>query len=295
VRAIGIDVGGTKTAIGVVDVDRGIVEDQLTLETPPPDETGAAFLELLRHTAERMGASLPIGLGVCELVSTEGEIVTQGRINWTTRAVRMAFSSAPALGIEADVRAAAIAEGRFGQGRGIGHWIYANAGTGIATVLMQGDLPYRGARGLGMAFGMSPANLLVQSVDAGAGPVQTIEAHAGAAGMMALARRSGFEGDQFRDLLDAAHPQADLAANICREGGAVLGRALAGLANMLDPQRIVLGGGVAIASALYRDACAAAFQATLWHKPSPFITFTQALLGANAGLVGAAMVAKAST
>jgi glucokinase len=221
---------------------------------------------------------LPIGIGICELVDTSGNIASQSKFKWTSKDVQSAFAFAPSVKLEPDVRAAAVAEGRFGAGVDLDHWIYVNAGTGIATVLMHGSKPYVGANGLGMSFGMSPTSLVADE------PQPTIEDLAGAKGMLNIARSQNLKTETLQDLI-AVSPK------ILEQGGSVLGRAIGMLANMLDPQTIVLGGGVALTSATYRSAFEKALHKTVWSADVFRSGITVANLGVDSGLIGAAFVA----
>src|SRR5262245_49033489 len=184
--AIGIDVGGTKTSIGLIDTRTGRIAERVELVTPPPAKTGKPFLDRVAGAARRIAetsdgaAGAPVGIGICELLDSAGEIVSAHRVKWASREVRSAFGFAGRVAIEADARAAAIAEAAHGAGAGLRHWIYANAGTGIATILMDAASPYPGAHGRALCSGMGPATFLpghstgesVEDISGGAGMLQ---------------------------------------------------------------------------------------------------------------------------
>lgn len=287
--ALGVDVGGSKASLGIVDVATGAVLDSMAVPTPPLAQADARFLadvaEAARGLAARAGAAapLPAGIGICEVVETDSQIVSAYRVRWTTDGIRAAFSFATSVAVEADIRAAATAEALFGAGRGLGHWIYANAGTGIATVLMSGDRPFCGAHGRGVAAGMGPASLAD-----GAAP--SIEDLAGGAGMLARAEEAGLLVRHVADLLEQAQAGNTVATAIVSQGGGVLGRMLGLLANALDPQAIVVGGGIAAASPDFVTACRAAFFDSVWYKDG-VPGMPTARLGADSGLIGAAVFA----
>jgi glucokinase len=157
----------------------------------------------------------------------------------------------------------------------LSHWIYANAGTGIGAVLMQGAVPYLGHNGLGMAFGMSPASFEGT-------PGRTLEDLAGTRGMAHLAG-----AEDFRRLVDTAPDHA-----VLRDGGAALGHALATLANILDPEAIVLGGGAVAASTTFVDAVEQAFREAHWFHAHAATPVMRGRLGADAGIIGAALLTR---
>lgn len=228
---------------------------------------------------------MPAGIGICELVDIGGEILSAHRVRWGTADVRRAFAFAKSVAIEADVRAAAIAEAEFGAGAGLRHWIYANAGTGIATVLMDGRTPYLGAHGRGVAMGMSLAELRPS------GQVSpTVEDIAGGAGMLLRAREAGLAVARIADLIDRANAGHEPERNILTEGGHVFGRALALLANSLDPEAVVIGGGIAAASTGYVAACREAFDNSVWYARDGVPALLPARFGSESGLIGAALM-----
>jgi glucokinase len=223
---------------------------------------------------------------MCELVDTHGEIVSSYRVNWSSSAIRLALGFGGRIVIEADVRAAAIAEAVHGAGAGLRHWIYANVGTGVSTAVMNGATPYLGCYGRGLAFGMGPATFVADDPS-----VASIEEMSGAAGMLRRARAKGLSVDRFSELVDLAgtgHPEA---IRIVEDGGKVLGRALGFLANTLDPEAIVLGGGVALAMIGYTTPCNEVFRKAVWYKEAGIPEIRLARLGSDSGLIGAAMAA----
>jgi glucokinase len=272
--ALGLDIGGTKSALGLVDLDVGVILRRTDFETPPRLSHEPAFFRAISQAAQVHG-DLPLGIGLCELVDREGGIVNNYTIPWSSAELRAFFPAHPKLVIEADVRAAARAEAIFGAGRALNHWIYANAGTGIGAVLMQGAIPYLGNNGLGMAFGMSPAAFDGAST-------HTLEDLAGTRGMAQLAG-----AQDFRKLAETAPDHA-----VLRAGGAALGRALATLANMLDPEAIVFGGGAAAANTAFVDAAEQAFRDAHWFHAQAATPVMHAGLGADAGVIGAALLAQ---
>jgi glucokinase len=271
--ALGLDIGGTKTALGLVDLQTGAILERTDFKTPPRLAREPEFFNAINRVAQVHGP-LPLGIGLCELVDRKGEIVNNYTIPWTSVELRAFFPGHPKLAIEADVRAAAKAEANFGAGRTLSHWIYANAGTGIGAVLMQGATPYLGQDGLGMAFGMSPASF--ESVQ-----TRTLEDIAGTRGM---AERAGVQ--DFRRLVETEPNHS-----VLRDGGAAFGRALATLANILDPEAIILGGGAVAASTTFVDAVEQAFREAHWFHADAAKAILRARLSADAGVIGAALLA----
>ncbi len=287
--ALGVDVGGSKASIGLIDTANGAVLHRTQVRTPPLAQTGAPFIaevaDAARALLARAGTQVTaVGIGICEIVEATGEIVSAHRVSWTSADIRRAFAFAGRVVIEADIRAAAVAEARFGAGRGLTHWIYANAGTGIAIVLMRGERPYPGKHGRAVAAGMSRSTFMADDAPC-------VEEIAGGAGMLSRAGRAGITVDHVAALLDRAAAGDAASRAIVVEGGAVLGRMLGMLANALDPETVVIGGGIASASPQFMEACRNAFRNSIWYDGADIPPTPLARLGPDSGLIGAAACA----
>ena len=120
--AIGIDVGGTKIAAGVVTLPSGQVDYARTLSTRP-ERGGEAILEDVANLAEALTAEAAasgrtvhaIGVGLCELVDPSGRILSRNCVSWHEDQVRRRLAHLGPVTLEADVRAAAQAEAFWPQ------------------------------------------------------------------------------------------------------------------------------------------------------------------------------------
>jgi glucokinase len=263
--ALGIDVGGTKTAAGVVDLATGAVLERRRVPTRP-ERGGAAVLEdCARLAAELGGGRLPVGIGLCELVDLDGRPSSGDTVDWRDLDPAVAID-APSVVVEADVRAAALAEARFGAGAGVSPFLFVVVGTGASACLVVDGRPYAGGRGEALVLGAPPVELVAS------GP--------------ALARAAGLERGE--DVLaDPAHgPLVDAAA-------AALAGVIAVLANALDPSLVVLGGGLG-AEPAFRERVERACRPLLAYPRTPSLPVVGSLLGPDGGVVGAALVAASS-
>jgi glucokinase len=161
--AIGLDVGGTKMAGGVIRLTDGSVLARCLLPTLPKrggeavlaDAVGLAG-NLIRE-AKEIGVEIAgIGVAVAELVDLRGIVVSSNSIAWRGIAVREQFARLAPTVVEADARAAALAEAMFGAGRLFKTFFYITVGTGIGSCLVQDGRPYAGARGLAGTIASSP-------------------------------------------------------------------------------------------------------------------------------------------
>jgi len=145
--AVGIDVGATKLAAALVDLDAGRAAGPITVRPTRPDRGGRAVLadcaDLAREVAggRRIAA---VGLGVPEVVDPEGAIRTTETVDWRTADLAAAFDGLGPVHVESDVRAAAIAEARHGPAR---DFLYVSVGSGISHCLVGGGRRASGRAG----------------------------------------------------------------------------------------------------------------------------------------------------
>lgn len=265
--AIGIDIGGSKIAACLVDVDRGTVVRSARVQTQP-ERGGLTVLAECLGLADALAAGvhaprvrIPIGIGICELVNPAGEITSAVTLDWRGLDLAAEFGS-PVL-IESDVRAAAVAEARLGAGRGCSNFVYVTVGTGVAFSLMIDGTPYIGARGNALILGAPPVEIT--------------------AGGAALSRLAGT--DSAEEVFEHVE-----AAGFVRDGTRDLGRALAWLVNALDPELLVVGGGLGLRHD-YREAAVTEMRARIEADDSRNLRVVPAELGTDAGAVGVALLA----
>jgi glucokinase len=259
---VGIDVGGTKIAAGVVDRETGAVVDRRQVPTRPERGGAAVLAECAELAAELGSGRLPVGIGLCELVDLAGRPASADTVDWRDLDPAAAIDS-PSVVVESDLRAAALAESRFGAGAGCASFLFAIVGTGASACLVVDGRPYAGSRGEAIVLGAPP----VERVASGA----------------ALARAAGLE--RAEDVLaDPAH------APIVDNAAAALGGALAVLANALDPSLIVLGGGLGTEPS-FRERVERACQSLLAYPRTPPLQVVSSRLTGDGGVIGAALVA----
>jgi glucokinase len=207
----------------------------------------------------------PLGVGVCELVAPDGEITTAANFDWRGLDVSAHFRT-PLLVVESDVRTAAGAEAWIGAGVGRESFIYLTVGTGIAFTLVIDGRPHAGAHGNALIVGAPP----VESTSSGA----------------ALAAAAGLPTAQ--DVFARAEH-----GPIVADAADQLGSAMAWLVNALDPELIVMGGGLGLRRE-YRDAAVAAMRPRIEAPASRSVEVVPAALGADSGAIGAARMAVAA-
>lgn len=301
--AIGIDVGGTKIAGGVVDVANGRVLDKRVIPTRPERGGQAVLDDVLVLVRELLDIWHPtpdtfsgIGVGVCELVSPRGEVTSDFTIAWKGVPVQAALNEiAPAV-VEADVRAHALAEARFGAGRDYDPFVFVSVGTGISACLVQGGVPLAGARGNALVLSTGPISVpVIDGQDDAAHTTwvqHVMEEYSSGSGIVA---RYGNGAMRAEDVFAAAERGDARAAHILTSAGHSLGSSLGWLVNVLDPAAIVVGGGLGMARGLYWDSLVRATREHIWAANTRALPIVQAALGPDAGVIGAALAAWVAT
>lgn len=292
-HALGLDVGGTKIAGGLVDLASGAILARRQVPTgaerggPPVLADLTAMAAELAAEARARGLALGgAGVGVAELVAPSGRVFSDYRIKW--RDLDVAGAVGAALGglpvrLNADVRAAARAEARFGAGRGCEDFYYVTIGTGVSGVLVRRGQPYAGSRGAALVI--ANGRSLARCRHCGEITARVVEDIASGPGLVAA-----WGGAGSAEHVLAAAGRGDAAALAAIEDAALaLGGVLALLVNALDPARLILGGGLGSAPGAYFDRLAATIRAGLWEGDQRPLPILRAALGPDAGLIGAAL------
>lgn len=246
---LGIDIGGTKIAGGLVSREGRVL---LSDRRPTPLTGGASILEAALGLARalREAAQQPlsgVGIGTGGQVDTErGVIVSATDIlpGWAGTEVKEAFERAFGLPcfVDNDVNALAVGEARFGAGRGLATVLYLALGTGVGGALLLGGRVHHGATWTGGEFGH-----LLLTTDESA-PRKTLEEWASGPGLVQTYREMTGTGPEVTGETigtEAGRDPDGPAARAVARTGECLGFGLASLANILDPDLIVIGGGLA--------------------------------------------------
>ncbi|MSU61814.1 MAG: ROK family protein [Pedosphaera sp.] len=290
---IGVDIGGTKIAAGLVTFPDGQVRVRKIIPTLPKRGGEAVLTDIEKLARDLMGeASLMnleakgIGVGVCEIVDLSGQVASANCITFQGLPVRERLSRIAPTILEADVRAAARAEAMFGAGRGARVFLYVTIGTGIASCLVMDGHPFTGAHGATgtMASGPLP-HLGVMRDDP---PPASLEAFA--AGPALVRRFNAIRGNaqSGQDVLAAASEGNVRAIEVVRTSGEALGASIGALINVLDPELVVLGGGLGMSEGLYRDTLINSARRHIWWEGHRNVPIVPAATGTDAGIIGAA-------
>ena len=309
--AIGIDIGGTKLAAGVVD-DTGTVIEQVRRETPStsPSATEETIIEVVNELRSRHEVAA-VGIGAAGFIDSDRATVRfSPHLAWREEPLRDAISSrvgVPVV-IENDANAAAWAEWRFGAGRGADVLACVNLGTGIGGGLVVNGALLRGGYGMAAEFGhvtVVPGGHRCECGNRGcweqyaSGNALVREARELAASKSPVAQGllTLVDGDAEAItgpvVTEAAKARDPAAIELFQDVGRWLGLGLAGLAAALDPTMFVIGGGVSEAGELLLGPAREAFGRSLTGRGyRPEAPIVAAALGNDAGVIGAADLAR---
>lgn len=292
-RLIGVDVGGTKIAAGVVSTQGRLVDSSVrpTPAAEGPDAVVAAIAAAVEALPTR-GPVLGVGVGTGGVIDRDrGTVVSANALlpGWAGTDVAAALGARLRLPVHVDndVNAFALAEQYFGAGAASSSVLYASVGTGIGGALLLGGTLVRGAHHTAGEFGhIAVPEAVGRACNCGgAGHLEAV-----ASGPAMAARFTELAGGGVADLRDVVRRATDGDPSATRtlvEGAAAMGRALAGLVNTVDPELVVVGGGVAEIGDTYWRPLRAAFAAELLPGPAE-VALRPAALGSRAAVVGAA-------
>jgi glucokinase len=308
---IGIDVGGTKVAAGVVDEDGTIVEH---LRRPTPAQEPEKVAEVIADVVRELSGRHPVdavGLGAAGFVDeTRSVLRFAPNLAWREEPLRKKVGELIDLPIvvENDANAMAWGEYRFGAARGESHVVCVTVGTGIGGGLVLDGRLYRGRWGMGAEWGHM--QVVPGGRPCGCGNRGCWERYASGSALV-MDVRDAIAADPARGarLLELAggsleNAEGEVVAEAARAGDEValeafallarwLGQGLADLAAILDPGCFVIGGGVSHSADLFFDAAREEYTRRVvgrGHRPLADIRIAE--LGPSAGLVGAADLAR---
>lgn len=292
--ALGIDIGGTKVAAGLVD-EHGRLLHHLQVPTPAqegPDAILAAALEAGR--AALSATERPVrfcGVATAGTVDSTGRILTATTLlrDWAGADVSGYLRNALDLPVTVrnDVHAAGLAEARVGAARGARTALMIAIGTGIGGAILVNGVIENGRTGTAGSLGHMTAPTSCGRL-CSCGASNHLEALAsGPAIEDAYQSRTGRRLD-LTSIGALAREGDQCALKVLSAAGSMVGRVLAGAANVIDPDVIVIGGGVSNLGALLIDPLSQAYCREALPGPAT-CRIEVAALGAHSGLVGAAL------
>ena len=306
-ETIGVDLGGTKMQVGVVDSERQILYEGKESSTGLSED--GLVEELGRELAEAKTARpevLAAGLGIPATIDHDRGVAIQA-VNLDITDVPLRDVMRERIGLpvflDNDANAAAFAEHLFGAGRGAKNMVMLTIGTGIGGGLILGGEIYRGSTGgageLGHIVivedglpcqGNCPNHGCVETYASGTALAREGKAAAEREPDSALGKALAEGPIAGRTVTDLAIEGDPLAREVVAQAGRHLGVAMASLANIFDPDVIVIGGGVSAVGDLMVDPARHELRSRAL-SPMNRTEVKLAELGPDAGMIGAAAMA----
>jgi glucokinase len=292
-RAIGVDVGGTKILAGVVDRDGEVArrEERATPTSSQDDflaELDSLGEGLLGDDVDGVGFGLPSTIDQRAGRAVSSVHIPLAEIDFRAR---MAERFGLPVAIDNDGNAAAIAEWKLGAGRGASHIVALTLGTGIGGGLILDGRPYRGSTGAAAELGhivLDYGGVPCGGACSGHGHFEALAA--GSVADETAVRRFG-PGADGRRLVEEARAGNEQALTDLAEIGRRLGAGIASFVNVFNPELVILGGGFAQAGDLLFDPVRQTLAVEALSPARDLVRVVPAAFGAEAGMVGAALVA----
>jgi glucokinase len=303
---IAVDLGGTKLLAGVLNED-GVVVKRTVRPTAVQsqdtllEELDGAIEELLEDDVSAIGVGLPSTID-----QRVGRAVSSVNIPLAGIDFREHLTSRFGLpaAIENDANAAALAEHRFGAGRGSRHMVMLTLGTGVGGgLILNGEL-YRGVVGAAGELGHITLDLdgpPCQGTCPGFGHLEALASGTATDDLTQQLATERPDGDLGRAASEGRTVDARLAVDLAAEGpgdarellervGFILGTGIASFVNVFNPELVVIGGGFARAGDLLFEPARKVVAERALLPARELVRIVPALLGPEAGLIGAGLV-----
>lgn len=312
--AIGIDLGGTNVKMGLVKKGSRILKRKVLNTGDYPSrralikamiDTSGDFLRSSKLKANQVAG---IGVGVPGPVNfEEGIIYTLTNIKgWNNVELEKIFEEKLKIKtyLDNDVNVIAVGEHIYGAGTGVDNLICITLGTGVGGALIINGKIYRGANFVAGEIGHVPIN--IKGPVCACGAVACLERYVGNRYIVERAKRAArrkkksllsklVKGDMSKItpelITKAARKNDSLARSIWQEAGLYIGTALSGVVNLLNPEMIIIGGGISKAGNVLLEPIRQTVKKRSMASSLKGLKIVSARLGEDAGLIGAATLA----
>lgn len=299
----GVDIGGTTVKLGLFRTDGELLE-KWEIPTRKEDQGSHILPDVAASIKEKLAQKnieasnvQGVGVGVPGPVTPEGIVRKCVNLGWGTFNVEETLSELTGYPVKAgnDANVAALGEMWQGAGKGAKNLVMVTLGTGVGGgVIIDGHI-VAGAAGAGGEIGHISVND-EETLTCGCGKKGCLEQYASATGVVTLTKRALAASDTpsplreltevtAKDTFDAAKAGDELALQIIEQFGKILGKGLANVACVVNPEVFVIGGGVSKAGSIITEVVKKYYIPHTFHACQE-AAFKLAELGNDAGIYG---------
>ncbi|NTZ20501.1 ROK family glucokinase [Paenibacillus sp. JMULE4] len=304
---VGVDLGGTSIKVGLCNEQGKLL---LTDEGPTGTEHGAdVVLENIAQYVRKLVAESDytwdqvagIGAGIAGFMDiSEGFVKLSPNLGWRNVPVKKILEEklGKSVKIDNDANVAALGEAWAGAGAGIPNIVCYTLGTGVGGgIIIRGRI-YQGFSGMAGELGHMAIVPDLEAIDCGCGKKGCLETVSSATGIIRMAKEAVERGESTslalvenimaKDVFDAAKTGDETALRIINRAALYLGKSMATVSVILNPQRFIVGGGVSKAGDILFDAIRKHYREHTQVTAQEGVDIVPAVLGNDAGVVGAA-------
>ncbi|WP_433945010.1 ROK family glucokinase [Paenibacillus sp. SN-8-1] len=304
---IGVDLGGTAIKVGICNEEGQLLH---TYEGPTEVEKGADAVVnnieryvrlILEQSPYEWDQLAGVGAGVAGFTNVrDGIIILAPNIGLKDVHIRSILEQrlGKPVRIDNDANVAALGEAWAGAGKGVGNCVCYTLGTGVGGGIIINGAIYQGFSGMAGELGHMSVVPDLEAIQCGCGKIGCLETVSSATGVIRMAKDAVERGDRTslsqvenimaKDVFDAAKAGDEAAIRIVNRAAFYLGKSLAQVSAVLNPQRFIIGGGVSKAGDILFNEVRSVYAKLTPEPLQEGVDIVPAILGNDAGMIGAA-------
>ena len=274
-KIIGVDIGGTKTTMGIVDIKSGKILKKISIPSKKNanDKKNLDYIISQTLYLAKNSSIKKIGIGVPELINNKGILRGTYNFKWHNKNLAQYFPKSFLVKVDSDVRCHLRAEKFYGHGKKNNNFIYVNIGTGLSYSHFKNNTIYSGANGFAIHFASSKISLYDPKNEKKVSLIPE-DLYSGKAIMKYLKKTKTLK-KRSKYLNNVSESLASLIGN---------------LVNSVDPSLIVLGGGVVLNNSEFRKLLIRHTRKFIFCDDVKSIKILLSKLKVDTGVIGAAAI-----
>ncbi|MDR6780429.1 glucokinase [Paenibacillus peoriae] len=304
---VGVDLGGTAIKVGICNENGQLLH---TYEGPTETDKGVDVVignieKYVRHIVEQSPYEWDqlkgVGAGVAGFTNVrDGIIVLAPNIGFRDVPIRALLENriGKPVKIDNDANVAALGEAWAGAGKGIENCVCYTLGTGVGGGIIINGKIYQGFSGMAGEIGHISVVPDLEAIQCGCGKMGCLETVSSATGIIRMAKDAVERGDRTslaledqiaaKEVFDAAKAGDEVALRIVNRAAFYLGKSMAAVAAVLNPELFIIGGGVSKAGDFLFEEMRRVYTKLAPEPLQKGVSIVPAVLGNDAGIVGAA-------